>query len=148
MIPYDFVNSEYRFDVIYGENNMYNGCSANTKLKIIKQDIIVEILNSTYMVGDKFMVFIDIKANNTKLPIYGGNYALKINSKTLLDKVHLTNSSISVCFDNLNFSSINSITFCYSGNSAYNSKKVVENLNLLTDSRNLIINDEEFTKIH
>lgn len=128
IIPSDFCKKHYRFDVVYGENNMYKIAHSNTTLTTISQNMYVTMSNSTFKRNTKYILYLNLTGNITGLPIHGGNFVVKINGKTMTPKISVKSTQIKVDIDTTLFSSIKSITFCYSGNEVYNPRKVTTNL--------------------
>ena len=81
------------------------------------------------------------------MPIYGGNYVIKVNGKTVTNKTSIRSSNLSVSMK-LSFNKVDSITICYSGNEIYSPSRKTFNLSHVpSNDLKLITQKEKKTQI-
>lgn len=130
LIPQSFTNKVYTLSVVYGGNNMYIKNTTSSKLYIESQDVIATLSNNTYKRFDDYKIQISLMTNTTSMPIYGGNFVIKINGKTITNKTQIKHGSDKL-YVTISSSArfVYNITICYSGNQIYKPLKYTLNFN-------------------
>ena len=72
---------------------MYIKNTTSSKLYIESQDVIATLSNNTYKRFDDYKIQISLMTNTTNMPIYGGNFVIKINGKTITNKTQIKHGS-------------------------------------------------------
>lgn len=109
---------------------MYIKNTTSSKLYIESQDVIATLSNNTYKRFDDYKIQISLMTNTTSMPIYGGNFVIKINGKTITNKTQIKHGSDKL-YVTISSSArfVYNITICYSGNQIYKPLKYTLNFN-------------------
>ncbi|PAV06908.1 hypothetical protein [Methanosphaera cuniculi] len=109
---------------------MYIKNTTSSKLYIESQDVIATLSNNTYKRFDDYKIQISLMTNTTNMPIYGGNFVIKINGKTITNKTQIKHGSDKL-YVTISSSArfVYNITICYSGNQIYKPLKYTLNFN-------------------
>lgn len=135
-IPLSFNNKNYSLDMVYGGSYIYMQNRNSSILTLKKQDVKINIKPVLHPT-EGLIINTQLKANQTNETINGGNIILKINGKTLSNKIAVSKENIQFTYASIkNIEYIKNITICYSGTPVYNPTKYTIYFNNVTSIKN------------